>query len=355
MSWDAQPPAEPPEPSGPAGPAGYDQYGQPIAPQQPTQAIPQQGVPQQPTQAFPQQQPTQAFPQQQQGAPQWYAPRPDPGQWNATQQWDAAQPNPAGPYPLPPNADAWSQPQYQTAPPFYAAPPPKRSRTGLYVGLGAGAALVAGVVAAVVAMSGGSPNQTPAAHGGAPTATAGSGTSTPNEVVDTTPSGSNSGTTASQTTHTLSVPQVAGPLHLVTNGDTEQRISDLKKNLASNSAYPDPLVGFYRAGSASSFSVWLLAESTTNIADFQTSLGIMGPSGVMKQITGGASMKNVTEESPGPLGGALDCGKLTVEGTDVRSCVWVDHSTFGWVYFLPSVSQNKIVQYTQDLRAAAEH
>jgi len=30
-------------------------------------------------------------------------------------------------------------------------------------------------------------------------------------------------------------------------------------------------------------------------------------------------------------------------------------STFGWVYFLPSVSQSKVVQYTQDLRAAAEH
>jgi len=334
MSWDAQPPAEPPLP---AEPTGYDQYGQPIVPQHP--------APQQPTQAFP----------QQQAAPQWYAPRPDPAQWNATQQWDAAQANPASGNTYPQNSDAWSQPQYQSAPPFFAAPPPKRSRTGMYVGLGAGAVLVAGIVAAVVAMSGGSSNQSPAAHGaGPPPSTAGSGSSTPNRVTDTAPTGAGSGSPASQNAHTLSVPQTAGPLHLVTNGDIEQRISDLKKSLASNTAYPDPLVGFYRAGTSGSFSVWLLAESTANIADFQTSLGIMGPSGVMKQITGGASMKNVTVENPGPLGGALDCGKLNVDGTDVRSCVWVDRSTFGWVYFLPSVGQSKLVPYTLDLRAAAE-
>src|SRR6185437_6494385 len=125
MSWDAQPPAEPPLP---AEPTGYDQYGQPIVPQHP--------APQQPTQAFP----------QQQAAPQWYA------------------------------------------------PPPKRSRTGMYVGLGAGAVLVAGVVAAVVAMSGGSSNQSPAAHGaGPPPSTAGTGSSTPNRVTDTAPTGAGSG------------------------------------------------------------------------------------------------------------------------------------------------------------------
>jgi hypothetical protein len=335
MSWDAQPPSEPPQP---AGAAGYDQYGQPIVPQQP--------MPEQVTQPFP----------QQHEAPQWHAPRPDPAQWNATQQWDAAQTSATAGNPYPQNPDAWAQTQYQTqyqsAPPFFAAPP-KRSRTGMYVGLGAGAVLVAGVVAAVVAMSGGNPGQSPGALGGpSATATAVAGSSTPNQAADTGPTGS--GSPASQTARTLRVPQAAGPLRLVTNGDIEQRISDLKKNLASNAAYPNPLVGFYRVGSSGSFSVWLLAQSTTNIADFQTSLGIMGPSGLMKQITGGAPMKNVTVENPGPLGGALDCGKLNVDGTDVRACVWVDNSTFGWVYFLPSVSQGKLVQYTLDLRSAAE-
>lgn len=331
MSWDAQPPSEPTQPD---QPTGYDQYGQPIPPQH---------APQPPTQAFP----------QQQDAPQWYTPQPDPSQWHATQQWDAAQGNPGAANPSP-----WGQPQYQEAPPFFgAAPigtaPPKRSRTGWYVGLGAGAVLIAGVVAAVVAMSGGSPT-TPAAQSG-PTTTAApaSGSSTPNNGTESSPTGA--GTAGSQTSHTLSVPMSAGPLHLVVNGDTQQRVSDLKKNLQSNTAYPDPQVGFYRAGSAGSFSVWLLAQNIANLPDFQTSLGVLGPTGVMKQITGGASMTNVTVENPGPLGGALDCGKLNVDGTQVRSCVWVDNSTFGWVYFLPSVSQSKLAAYTLDLRAAAEH
>ena len=337
MSWDAQPPSEPAHPE---QPTGYDQYGRPIVPQQ---------APQHPTQAFPpQQQPTQAFPQQQ-DAPQWYTPQPDPSQWNATQQWDAAQGNPGAANPSP-----WGQPPYQEAPPFFTAPPPpKRSRTGLYVGVGAGAVLVAGVVAAVVAMSGGSPTAPAAQSGATATATPASASSTPNNAADASPTGA--GTAGSQTSHTLSVPAVAGPLHLVVNADSQQRISDLKKNLQSNTAYPDPKVGFYRVGSAGSFSVWLLAQNIANLSDFQTSLGVLGPTGVMKQITQGASMTNVTVENPGSLGGALDCGKLNVDGTEVRSCVWVDNSTFGWVYFLPSVSQSKLVTYTVDLRAAAEH
>ncbi|HZU54786.1 MAG TPA: hypothetical protein VFA06_02850 [Actinocrinis sp.] len=357
MSWDAQPPSEPAQPD---QPTGYDQYGQPILPQQapqhPTQAFPPPypTQPPHPTQPHPTQpHPTQAFPQQQ-DTPQWYAPQPDPSQWQATQQWDATQGNPGAANPSP-----WGQPQYQAGPPFFGAPPlgtaqpPKRSRTGLYVGLGAGAVLVAGVVAAVVAMSGGSPTTPAAQNGPTATATPASGSSTPNNAADPSPTGAD--TAGSQTSHTLIIPVTAGPLHLVVNGDTQQRISDLKKNLQSNSAYPDPQVGFYRVGSAGSFSVWLLAESTANLADFQTSLGIMGPTGVMKQITDGASMTNVTVENPGALGGALDCGKLNVDGTTVRSCVWVDHDSFGWVYFLPSVSQSKMVTYTLDLRAAVEH
>lgn len=325
MTWDAQPPLEPPQP---AHPVGYDQYGQPI-PQPPQPPMPQPPA---------------------QGAPQWHMPQPDAAQWDATR--DMTQAYPAGTGPAP-----WGQPPYEAAPPFFSGPPAKRSRTGLYVGLGAGAAVVAGVVAAVVAMSGGS-NATPVAQGSTTqgagsSTTAGSATSTPNNVTDTSPTGA--GTPGSQASHVLGIPMTAGPLRLVISGDTQQRISDLKKNLSTNSAYPDPQVGFYRVGSAGSFSVWLLAQSTANLADFQTSLGIMGTTGVMKQITDGAAMKDVTVENPGPLGGALDCGKLSVSGTDVRSCVWVDRSTFGWVYFLPSVSQSKLVQYTLDLRAAAEH
>jgi hypothetical protein len=327
MSWDAQPPSEPPQP---VPPTGYDQYGQPIAPQ-----------------------PTV----------QWHSPQADVNQWNATQQWDATQTNaaPSNTAPsntaslngAPPNSTPWGQPPYGAAPPFFGAAPPKRSRTGLYVGVGAGAVVVAGVVAAVVAMSGGGGKPAPVAQSGNASATASSGASTPNNTTDASPT--HGGTSGSQTSHTLSIPPAAGPLHLVVNGDTEQRISDLKKNLASNTAYPNPQAGFYRVGASGSFSVWMLAQDTTQITDFQNTLGLLGPAGVMKQITDGASMKDVTVENPGPLGGALDCGKLTVDDQVIRSCVWVDHATFGWVYFLPSVSESKLLQYTQNLRAAAEH
>lgn len=351
MSWDAQPPSEPPQP---VQPAGYDQYGQPIAPQRPRHRSPQ---------GFPQQQDFR----QQQGASQWHAPQPDAAQWNGPRQWEAtptdellpAAPLNTGPSNAGPSNTAarnpapWAEPQYEAEPPVFGGPPPKRSRTGLYVGAGAGAVLIAGIIAAVASMSGGG-NNAPVAQGGSPSATASAGASAPNNVTNTSPT--HSGTPRSQSSHVLSVPSGAGPLHLVVNADTAQRITDLKKNLASNTAYPDPQVGFYRSGYTGPFTVWLLAQDTTGITDFQNSLGLLGPAGVMKQITDGASMTDVTVQKPGTLGGALDCGKLSVDNnSQVNACVWVDHTTFGWVYALPSVSQKNLIQYTQELRAAAEH
>lgn len=351
MSPDAQPPREPAQDtrlnesrlneSGPSEPGsteagfngtglmGFDQHGQPTAPHftAPYSAA---------------EQPTAAIPPQQ-GPAHWHTPQP-----TGQAQWPATQPNPG-------TADTapWDRSQYEAPPPFFTpsalgdAPSPRRGRTGWYVGVGAGAVVVAGVVAAVVAMSGSGSNPTSAAQGkGAATMR------TPDGF-----GGGTGGTTTPdpQVSRDLIVPLTAGPLRLLINGDTELRISDLKKNLSANGAYPDPQVGFYRVGSAGSYSVWMLAQSTTDLTAFQDSLGVVGVSGLMKQITQSASMKDVTVENPGQLGGALDCGKLSVNGTTVHSCVWVDANTFGWVYFAPNVSQNKFVAYTQDLRAAAEH
>lgn len=264
-------------------------------------------------------------------------PAQDPARWqlpppDATQaQWPVAQP-----------------PAFFDAPP--SAPLPKRGRTGLYIGAGAGAVLVAGVVAAVVAMSGGGANPASAAQG--------KGASSLGSAADGNFAGGGPGASATpnpQVSRDLVVPLTAGPLRLLLNADTEQRANDLKRNLSANNAYPDPQVGFYRVGSTGSYSVWMLAQSITGFPQFQSSLGTLGVPAVMKQITESASMKDVTVENPGQLGGALDCGKLTVSSTVVRSCVWVDPTTVGWVYFVPSVNQSKLVTYTQDLRAAAEH
>jgi hypothetical protein len=262
----------------------------------------------------------------------------------------------------PPSATQhWAQPPYATAQPLstqpfpaqpFAQPERQRSHTRLYVGLGVAAAAVAGVVAAVLMLSQSGKGTTPTAQGaGAASGAAGSAGA---------PSGDSakSGTSRSEgsaPSRMLAVPLTAGPLRLVTNADTAQRISDLKRNLIGNAGYPDPQVGFYRIGPAGPYSVWLLAQSTVANADFQSSLAGAGAAAVLSQIVAGASMSDVTPQDPGPLGGALDCGQLSVSGTRIRSCVWLDRSAFGWVYFLPSVNQSKILQYTLDLRAAAEH
>lgn len=256
-----------------------------------------------------------------------------------------------------PNAtQQWAQPPYATAQPFpteaFAQPERQRSRTRLYVGLGIAAAAVAGVVAAVLALS-------PSGRGAATTAQgAGTASGSAGSVGGLSGDSAKNGTSRSDgsaPSRMLGVPLTAGPLRLVTNADTAQRISDLKRNLIGNAGYPDPQVGFYRIGPAGPYSVWLLAQSTVANADFQSSLAGAGAAAVLSQIVAGASMSEVTAQNPGPLGGALDCGQLSVSGTRIRSCVWLDRSAFGWVYFLPSVNQSKILQYTLDLRAASEH
>lgn len=317
MSWDAPPPGEPPQqPTQPYGQPAQP-YGQPTPPpqQQPTTPYPYgygpYGDP-----AQPQQQQTAAYGQQPQPAPQW-------DQYGGY----------GGPY----------YPAYQ--------PPPKRNRTGFYVALGAvGVVVAAGVAAAVIATSSKSGSGTPSADGSSTSTT----TSTSQSTSPSTAASSSASSGTSQTSHTVVVPQSAGPLTLLSDSDTAQRISTIESSLTGNAAYSNPQIGFYTVGSDSSYSVWMLAEDTSNVSAIQTSVATLGTMGMARSIAQGAHMTDVTAQDAGALGGALLCGKIPVSGNEYRVCEWVDESSFGWVYFMPSVPQADVLTYTLDIRNAAE-
>lgn len=221
--------------------------------------------------------------------------------------------------------------------PPYPPTPPKRRRTGLFTALGVVAiGVVAGVTASIVITSG--------SDKGTPTADSTSSSAPP----------SSASASPSQNPHTVAVPPSAGPLHLLNNADTARRSATIKSRLSGNAAYSDPQIGFYTVGSDSSYSVWMLAETTTGIAVVQNSVNTLGDDGMARAIARGAKMSDVTTESPGPLGGALLCGKVTLNGSGYRVCAWVDDSTVGWVYFMPSVPQSDVLRYTLDVRDAAE-
>jgi len=214
--------------------------------------------------------------------------------------------------------------------PQYPPDRPKLRRTSVFTVLGVIAiAVAAGVAAAVAVIGSGSGKGTPAA--------AGSSSAPP-----------------SQSPHTVAVPASAGPLRLLSNADTARRISRIKTSLAGNAAYSNPQIGFYAIGPESSYSVWMLTENTTGISVVQNSVTTLGDEGMARAIARGAKMTDVTAESPGPLGGALLCGKVTLAGSGYRVCAWVDNSTVGWVYFMPSVRQSDVLPYTLDVRNAAE-
>ena len=223
--------------------------------------------------------------------------------------------------------------------PPYPAPVTKQRRTGVYTALGVIAiGVVAGVAAGVAVSGSDSGKGTPAAVGTGSSAAATPSASAP----------------ASQSAHTVVAPVSAGPLHLLDNADTARRAADIKSSLSGNAAYSNPQIGFYTVGSDSSYSVWMLAEATTGISVIQNSVNTLGDAGMARAIARGAKMADVTTESPGPLGGALLCGKVTLNGSSYRVCTWVDDSTVGWVYFKPSVRQSDVLPYTLDVRNAAE-
>jgi hypothetical protein len=102
------------------------------------------------------------------------------------------------------------------------------------------------------------------------------------------------------------------------------------------------------------YSVWLLAEDTTEIATFQDSVNTLGVDAAAKEIANAAGMKSTQTESAGPLGGTMLCGTLSENSVDVYACEWLDQMSFGWVYFMPSVSHGRALGYTLDLRGASE-
>lgn len=314
MSWDQQP-AQPDQPEQPHEATASYEATQPYGPEQ-TQPF------QPPTQPY-----GQPLPSEQQTAPFPQYPYGQPGPYNQPPpQWDQS----AG----------YGGPYYQ---PYQ---PPKRKRTGLYVALGViGVVVAAGVAVGVAATSSNSGNGTPTALSSSP-ASAAAGAS----QSSTTSQGS-----TSQTSHTLTVPTSAGPLHLVSNADTAQRIASIQSKLAGNSAYGNPRIGFYSIGSDDGFSVWMLAESSADSTVFRNSVGLLGPKAMAHSIATGAKMTAVTAESPGPLGGAMLCGKIPAgDAGQVRVCEWVDLSSYGWVYFTPTVNQADILKYTLYLRGATE-
>ncbi len=271
----------------------------------------------------------------------WEGPPPTP--YGEPQQWGQGQSQGQGQAQGPgqgPGQEQYGGPYF---PPYQGYPPPKRGRPSWLIGLVVvGVVVAAGVAIGVAVTSSGGGSGRPSAEG-----TNSSAASTPSD--DATAS---SGT--SQGSHSISVPESAGPLRLLTNDDTARRISDIESSLAGNAAYSDPQIGFYTVGSDSEYSVWMLAEDTSDLTVFQDSVSTLGVSGMARQVAQGAKMKDVTTESPGPFGGTMLCGKLTLEGSDYRVCEWVDESTFGWVYFMPSVSESDVLTYTHDLRDAAE-
>jgi hypothetical protein len=346
MSWDAPPP-QPPEPEQP-------QQGQPFAPQDGwiTPAPQNSYEPAPPPYGQP-------GPYNQPGPYDQPGPQSQPGPYNQQPQ-PYGQTVPFGQYPTQPVAyDQYGQPlppqpaagqwgQYGAPAPFYGGPPPKRGRTGLFVGLGVGAAVIAAGVATALALGGATGTVNTASTGttASPAASTSAGAT---DSPSTTPSAA-----TQQTARTVSVPQSAGSLHLLTNSDTTSRITQLKTQLSGNAAYSNPQIGFYGIGSSTAYSVWMLAEDTTNIATFQDSVNALGVDAAAKEIATAASMKSMQTEPSGPLGGAMVCGTLSEQSVTVFACEWLDTTSFGWIYFMPSVTHTKALGYTLDLRAAAE-
>jgi hypothetical protein len=70
---------------------------------------------------------------------------------------------------------------------------------------------------------------------------------------------------------------------------------------------------------------------------------------------GSAGSGRVHSADPGPLGGYMKCGALTVTGQQVGACAWGDRSAVAVTMVMDPADEAETARLTLQVRAAAEH
>lgn len=263
-------------------------------------------------------------------------PGPDPNAPRHPWTQPGGQEQPPGPGPYHSQPPGWpAQPPMGSAiPPGYGpAPPPKRRRTGLIIGLSIAAALV--VIAAGAVGVGLVTGTSSTQHG--------------------------AGTSHATATRTITLPKSAAGYTRMTGNVARRLVTASRQNAEKGAgtvspawaaAYAKAKIALYRNGSAP--PLVFIGFSATDTPSIAANLRSAQPSAALDSFFLGAGVSHTNDFSPGPLGGVLRCGITTRAATPVTMCAWTDSSVLAFVAEA-GTPKSKLAHVALAFRNASEH
>lgn len=123
--------------------------------------------------------------------------------------------------------------------------------------------------------------------------------------------------------------------------------------------------GLYARSGAQEPSFIFIGMLVADVPELQNEVDSRGVAAAVEDFTGGVARGGTTgggavtgdikSVAPGPLGGSMRCGVLTVLSRDVGVCGWGDRSAFAACLVIDPYSLDGAASLVRDFRAAAEH
>jgi hypothetical protein len=167
---------------------------------------------------------------------------------------------------------------------------------------------------------------------------------------------------------TLALPQAVSGYNKVQTLDVADLLSQLGGSLSGlgvGAAQLDRLLAaLYARPAAPEPSFVVIGMQVSDIPELQREIAAHGVAAAVKDFADGAALSSgsvgslsgdMKSVAPGPLGGSMRCGLLSVGAREVGLCSWGDRSAFAVCMLLDPTSMDEAATLTRQFRAAAEH
>lgn len=228
--------------------------------------------------------------------------------------------------------------------------PPKKSRTGLIVGLAIGAVVVViGGTAAVIGVTSSGDEKPAAASSPLPSSASSSAPAASPSAVD-----AGGG-------HSLTVPETVGPYRRMTGSIADRLAETMRKSMNQDQSgkyadvYAKAKIAIYSKSGDTTHQLIFVGLSADDSPSIAEELKSRTPSEEVDSTFLGMGLGDAKDYPPGPLGGVLRCGTGPMGSSTAAACAWADSSTVGALIAPESDSAATLAGTTLDLRNAAEH
>jgi len=164
----------------------------------------------------------------------------------------------------------------------------------------------------------------------------------------------------------LSYPaQIAGYRLIPSDTPSTQQYTTTVQTALNNAMGVSSTVALYGRSTSTAPALVAISARLQDNAALESSLKKLGYDAVADQSAEGAMASitastgqfspNMQKIDPGDRGGAMRCTEVTVRGTRVGACLWVDQSFLSFLIESKSTSVPEVSTLTRQLREVAEH